>query len=135
MGDTVKKSVVTKLLGALAEIGTAEVKKTGVFSVPGLVRIKTKKKPPTKAGKKMMFGQEVVVKAKPGKTVVKAFQWLCSRALLVDLHLAKDVMRYRVGSPTTRFAISTCWPGGGLATTAIVYMALNQNRPPACHKK
>jgi len=52
--------------------GTAEVKK-GVFTIPGLVRIKTKKKPATKAAKRMMFGQEVVVKAKPAKTVVKAF--------------------------------------------------------------
>merc|ERR1712137_29181 len=71
--ENVKKSVISKLLGALAEVGTTEVKKTGVFTIPGLVRIKTKKKPATKAGKKMMFGQEVVVKAKPAKTVVKAF--------------------------------------------------------------
>merc|ERR1711894_854148 len=68
-----KKSVVTKLLGSLAEVGTAEVKKTGVFTIPGLARIKTRRKPATKASKKMMFGKEVVVKAKPAKTVVKAF--------------------------------------------------------------
>merc|ERR1712062_828072 len=68
-----KKGVVTKLLDKLAEIGTAEVKKSGVFTIPGLARIKTKKKPATKAGKKMMFGEMVVVKAKPAKTVVKAF--------------------------------------------------------------
>merc|ERR1712037_185912 len=67
-----KKSVVSKILDKLAEVGTAEVKK-GVFTIPGLVRIKTKKKPATKAAKRMMFGQEVVVKAKPAKTVVKAF--------------------------------------------------------------
>jgi len=35
--------------------------------------IKTRKKPATKATKKMMFGKETVVKAKPAKTVVKAF--------------------------------------------------------------
>merc|ERR1712060_702513 len=68
-----KKSVVTKLLGSLAEIGTAEVKKTGVFTIPGLARIKTRRKPATKATKRMMFGQEMLVKAKPAKTVVKAF--------------------------------------------------------------
>merc|ERR1711978_534776 len=68
-----KKSVVTKLLGSLAEVGTAEVKKAGVFSIPGLARIKTRRKPATKATKKMMFGKETVVKAKPAKTVVKAF--------------------------------------------------------------
>merc|ERR1712073_8050 len=68
-----KRSVVTKLLGNLAEVGAAEVKKSGVFTVPGLARIKTRRKPATKATKRMMFGQEVVVKAKPAKTVVKAF--------------------------------------------------------------
>ena len=68
-----KKSVVTKLLGSLAEVGAAEVKKSGVFTIPGLARIKTRRKPATKASKKMMFGKEVVVKAKPAKTVVKAF--------------------------------------------------------------
>merc|ERR1712046_149251 len=68
-----KKSVVTKLLGTLAEVGQAEVKKNGVFTIPGLTRIKTRRKPAIKAAKRMMFGQEVVVKAKPAKTVVKAF--------------------------------------------------------------
>merc|ERR1711878_220538 len=68
-----KKSVVTKLLGTLADVGAAEVKKTGVFTIPGLARIKTRRKPATKATKKMMFGQLTVVKAKPAKTVVKAF--------------------------------------------------------------
>jgi len=68
-----KKSVVTKLLNNLAEVGAAEVKKSGVFTIPGLARIKTRRKPATKATKRMMFGQEVVVKAKPAKTVVKAF--------------------------------------------------------------
>ena len=68
-----KKSVVTKILGNLAEVGTAEVKKSGVFTIPGLARIKTRRKPATKASKKMMFGKEVVVKARPAKTVVKAF--------------------------------------------------------------
>merc|ERR1711940_333327 len=68
-----KKSVVTKLLGTLAEVGQAEVKKNGVFTIPGLARVKTRRKPATKAAKRMMFGQEVLVKAKPAKTVVKAF--------------------------------------------------------------
>merc|ERR1711934_136213 len=68
-----KKSVTTKVLNSLAELGQAEVKKTGIFTIPGLARIKTRRKPATKAAKKMMFGKEVVVKAKPAKTVVKAF--------------------------------------------------------------
>merc|ERR1711993_104825 len=68
-----KKSVVTKLLGHLGEIGAAEVKKSGVFTIPGLARIKTRRKPATKATKRMMFGVETLVKAKPAKTVIKAF--------------------------------------------------------------
>ena len=35
--------------------------------------IKTREKKATKAGKRMMFGKEVTVKAQKAKTVVKAF--------------------------------------------------------------
>merc|ERR1712060_548325 len=69
----IKKSVASKALATLAEVGTAEVKKSGVFTIPGLCRIKTRRKPATKAGKREIFGKVVVVKAKPAKTVVKAF--------------------------------------------------------------
>ena len=72
-GAELKKGVVTKLLASLAEVGTAEVKKAGVFTIPGLARIKTRRKPATKATKRIMFGKETLVKAKPAKTVVKAF--------------------------------------------------------------
>merc|ERR1712037_939647 len=68
-----KKPVCGKLLDALAELGSKEVKSNGIFTVPGLCRIKTRRKPATKAGKRMMFGKEVKVAAKPAKTVVKAF--------------------------------------------------------------
>ncbi|OLP91684.1 Major basic nuclear protein 2 [Symbiodinium microadriaticum] len=68
-----KKSEVMQLLDALADIGTKELKKAGKFTLPGLVMIKTRKKKATKAGKRMMFGKEVKVKAQPAKTVVKAF--------------------------------------------------------------
>ncbi|CAE7338381.1 HCc2 [Symbiodinium sp. CCMP2592] len=68
-----KKSDVMTVLDTLADIGTKELKKAGKFTLPGLVMIKTRKKAATKAGKRMMFGKEVKVKAKPAKTVVKAF--------------------------------------------------------------
>ncbi|CAJ1351916.1 unnamed protein product [Effrenium voratum] len=68
-----KKSDVSQLLGQLSEIGAKEVKATGKFVIPGLCMIKTRKKPATKAGKRMMFGKEVAIKAQPAKTVVKAF--------------------------------------------------------------
>ncbi|CAE7287965.1 HCc2 [Symbiodinium natans] len=67
-----KKGDVTQVLTSLADIGATEVKKTGKFVLPGLVMIKTRTKPATKAGTKMMFGKEVTVKAQPAKTVVKA---------------------------------------------------------------
>merc|ERR1712217_662106 len=69
----VKKAVANKALATLAEVGTAEVKKAGKFVIPGLCMIKTRRKPATKAGKREMFGKVVIVKAKPAKTVVKAF--------------------------------------------------------------
>merc|ERR1711920_69194 len=68
-----KRGDCSKVMSSLVDIATKEVKKTGVFTIPGLCRIKTRTKPATKAGVKAMFGKEVRVKAKPAKTVVKAF--------------------------------------------------------------
>ena len=45
----------------------------GQFTIPGLCRIKSRTKPATKACVRMMFGKETKVKARPAKTVVKAF--------------------------------------------------------------
>merc|ERR1711975_198128 len=69
----IKNKVASTALATLAAVGAGEVKKSGKFVIPGLAMIKTRKKPATKAGKKVMFGKEVLVKAKPAKTVVKAF--------------------------------------------------------------
>merc|ERR1711988_260853 len=68
-----KTKVCSGLLESLATLATTEVKKTGIFTIPGLCRIKTRVKPATKAGVRMAFGQEMKVKAKPARTVVKAF--------------------------------------------------------------
>ena len=68
-----KKSDVSKVLDALATLAGKEVKGTGKFTIPGVCMIKTKHKAATKAGKRVMFGQEMKVKAKPARTVVKAF--------------------------------------------------------------
>merc|ERR1711862_267074 len=53
-----KKTECSKILDALGEIGAAQIKSAGKFVIPGLVMIKTKKKPAIKAGKKIMFGKE-----------------------------------------------------------------------------
>merc|ERR1711988_1949572 len=72
-GCEIKNKVASTALATLAAVGAGEVKKSGKFVIPGLAMIKTRKKPATKAGKKLMFGEMKLVKAKPAKTVVKAF--------------------------------------------------------------
>merc|ERR1712070_1002044 len=67
-----KRSEVSKVLEALAELAEKEVKGTGKFTIPGICIIKTRHKPARKAGKRMAFGKEVKVKAKAAHTVVKA---------------------------------------------------------------
>merc|ERR1712048_1508340 len=68
-----KKGVCAKLIGSLADIATKEVVKSGIFTLPGLCRMKIRTKPAQKAGKKEIFGKVVMVKAKPAKKIVKAF--------------------------------------------------------------
>merc|ERR1739845_45399 len=68
-----KRTVCSKMLDTIASVATAEVKKTGVFTLPGLCRLKTRTKPATKAGKREVFGKVVMVKAKPAKKIVKAY--------------------------------------------------------------
>jgi len=47
-----KPKQVSEIIDSLVALGTAEVKKSGIFTIPGLCRIKTRVKPATKAGKK-----------------------------------------------------------------------------------
>merc|ERR1711939_959316 len=68
-----KQKVCREVLDSFVAIASAEVKKNGIFNVPNLFRIKTRVKPATKAGTRMMFGKEVKVAARPAKTVVKAY--------------------------------------------------------------
>ena len=68
-----KTKEVNQVFDSLAAIATKEVKKSGVFTLPGLCRIKTRVKPATKAGMRNIFGKDVKVAAKPARTVVKAF--------------------------------------------------------------
>ena len=59
-----KTSDARKMLNALAEVVDKEVEKAGVFTTPGVCRVKTRVKPATKAGKREMFGRIMVVKAR-----------------------------------------------------------------------
>merc|ERR1712087_346480 len=68
-----KPAAASKFLASLAEVATKEVKSTGKSTIPGLCMLKTRTKPATKAGKREIFGKVVMVKAKPAKTIVKAY--------------------------------------------------------------
>merc|ERR1712087_394917 len=69
----IKQNVAGKIIASLADLGAKEVKKNGIFTFPGFVRVKTRVKPATKAGKREIFGEIRMVKAKPARTIVKAF--------------------------------------------------------------
>merc|ERR1719222_1078335 len=68
-----RRKEVVKVLDSLASVATGQVKSAGKVTIPGLVMVKTRTKPATKAGKREIFGKGVVVKAKPAKTIVKAY--------------------------------------------------------------
>ena len=69
-----KKDVGT-VLETLAEIIEQHVKKRGpgTFTLPGLLKVKTQRKPATKArpGVNPFTGEQTVFKAKPARTIVK----------------------------------------------------------------
>merc|ERR1712186_34175 len=68
-----RTAVAGKIIASFADLATKEVMGNGVFTFPGLYKIKTRVKPATKACKKEIFGKMQMVKAKPARTVVKAF--------------------------------------------------------------
>merc|ERR1712146_529764 len=59
----------------------------GKFTIPGLCMIKTKTKPATKAGMRLMFGKSVKVAAKPARTIVKAY---CVKALKDEIEVLAE---------------------------------------------
>merc|ERR1712224_207679 len=73
-----KKSVCSKMIDDFAALATAEVKKTGKFTIPGLCMLKTRVKPARKAGTALAFGKTIKVSARAAKTIVKAY---CTSAL------------------------------------------------------
>merc|ERR1712118_58198 len=68
-----KQKACSEIVESLVELACTEVKKTGIFTLPGLCRLKLRTKPATKAGVRNIFGKDVKVAAKPAKKVVKAF--------------------------------------------------------------
>merc|ERR1712224_1126643 len=73
-----KKSECSKLIDDFAVLATAEVKKTGKFTIPGLCMLKTRVRAARKAGTTTAFGKTIKVKARPATKIVKAY---CVKAL------------------------------------------------------
>jgi len=70
-----KKKDVAAVFDALAEIIHGHIRKNaaGTMTIPGLMKIKTVRKPATRARKGInpFTGEETIFKAKPARTVVK----------------------------------------------------------------
>jgi nucleoid DNA-binding protein len=74
-GETeVAKKVVKDVLETLANVGYKELKKAGVFLVPGFAKFVVIKKPATKArkGTNPFNGEPMMFKAKPARKIVRA---------------------------------------------------------------
>jgi DNA-binding protein HU-beta len=74
-GETeVAKKVVKDVLEKLANVGYKELKKAGVFLVPGFAKFVVIKKPATKArkGTNPFNGEPMMFKAKPARKIVRA---------------------------------------------------------------
>ena len=68
------KKDVRLMMEALTTVGHKELKKSGVFLLPGFAKFVVVKKPATKARKGVnpFTGQEMMFKAKPARKVVRA---------------------------------------------------------------
>jgi DNA-binding protein HU-beta len=68
------KRDVKNVLDTMVDVGHKELKKNGVFLVPGFAKFVVVKKPATKArkGTNPFTGQEMMFKAKPARKIVRA---------------------------------------------------------------
>merc|ERR1712139_160670 len=55
----IAKGEVSKMLDDFSVLATAEVKKIGKFTIPGLCMLKTRVRPARKAGTTMAFGKKI----------------------------------------------------------------------------
>ena len=71
--NTSRKTVAT-VIDTLMEIGHKELKKSGLFVLPGFAKFVVVKKPATKArkGTNPFTGEEMMFKAKPARKIVRA---------------------------------------------------------------
>ena len=62
---------VKRVIEALTKIAGRELKKSGAFAIPFLVKFKTVKKKTREGGVKKCFGKEIEVAPKPASSTVK----------------------------------------------------------------
>jgi len=68
------KRDVKNVMDTLVDVGHKELKKSGIFLVPGFAKFVVVKKPATKArkGTNPFTGEEMMFKAKPARKIVRA---------------------------------------------------------------
>ena len=68
-----KQTVAGQIIASFADVAAKEVKVKGKFTFPALCLMLTRHNPATQACQKEIFGKMQTVKAKPARTIVKAF--------------------------------------------------------------
>jgi DNA-binding protein HU-beta len=73
-GEEISRKQVKAILEAMATVGYKELKRNGIFTVPGFAKFKVVKKPATKAreGINPFTKEPMVYKAKPASKSVRA---------------------------------------------------------------
>ena len=73
-GTTLSKRDVKNVMDTLVDVGHKELKKNGLFLVPGFAKFVVVKKPATKARKGVnpFTKEEMMFKAKPARKIVRA---------------------------------------------------------------
>ena len=73
-GTSLSKRDVKNVMDTLVDVGHKELKKNGIFLVPGFAKFVVIKKPATKArkGTNPFTGEEMMFKAKPARKIVRA---------------------------------------------------------------
>jgi DNA-binding protein HU-beta len=73
-GCSLSKRDVKNVMDTLVDVGHKELKKNGLFLVPGFAKFVVVKKPATKArkGTNPFTGEEMMFKAKPARKIVRA---------------------------------------------------------------
>ena len=73
-GEDISRKQVKTVLEALTEVGHRELKKQGIFTLPGFAKFRVVKRPATKArqGINPFTKEPMTFKAKPARKVLKA---------------------------------------------------------------